>query len=611
MELVARHAAEPPPVGLELVFTRRRGGRAARGQGASTSRQLRSPYGFVLDHATPIGEVIVAAPHLQAARGDFNGTEAHAGINPEDGAQRDRGRGGRDRRDEARPARRGDDRERRRDRGRHRLQRRRRPLPRSRPRRAASTGERAAEPAGEMVDACTWAAGEHGCDVDLEVSEMFRGYRMADDSPPGGDRRGGPRARAATSRQPGRHRRRQRRQRAAGPGLRRGAARQRNRRRTTRPRRGSPAAADGDARGLRGDPREVGGPDGQVLKLRRGTVVSDRPADGSVDGRSAAAWADEGMVGEVRERRRGDRQHRGARPRARLGRLRHRPRQPDPRPGGRRRCRRARDEAQLHLAPAPGRAGRGADDERGWWRHPTRRSPVLVLLLHGQLAPAAWAAAGAAHGELRGSATSRRRAARCRGRSRATWPSSASRGLLCGHVTAGPCLRRRARGDQRRRRRCTPPRTSSGWDAAIAGAGPGILGSATRYGHGGMAALDTAHAALALGLPTVVAPRMSAADARSRHRGRQPSHARQCSLLLAPVPVPAPDGVAESAARRWSARSGKAGWTPRHRERARRTSTATRRAGCRREPWAAASPRTPLSSPPRSRPDDRARRAGE
>ena len=29
-----------------------------------------------------------------------------------------------------------------------------------------------------MVDACTWAAGEHECDVDVEVTEMFRGYRL-------------------------------------------------------------------------------------------------------------------------------------------------------------------------------------------------------------------------------------------------------------------------------------------------------------------------------------------------------------------------------------------------------------------------------------------------
>ncbi len=34
-----------------------------------------------------------------------------------------------------------------------------------------------------MVDACTWAAGEHGCDVDARVTEMFRGYRVDPKSP--------------------------------------------------------------------------------------------------------------------------------------------------------------------------------------------------------------------------------------------------------------------------------------------------------------------------------------------------------------------------------------------------------------------------------------------
>jgi tripeptide aminopeptidase len=34
-----------------------------------------------------------------------------------------------------------------------------------------------------MVDACTWAAGERGCDVDIEVTEMFHGYRLPSSSP--------------------------------------------------------------------------------------------------------------------------------------------------------------------------------------------------------------------------------------------------------------------------------------------------------------------------------------------------------------------------------------------------------------------------------------------
>jgi tripeptide aminopeptidase len=42
---------------------------------------------------------------------------------------------------------------------------------------------RASETIGAMVDACTWAASEHGCDVDVEVTEMFRGYRLQPSAP--------------------------------------------------------------------------------------------------------------------------------------------------------------------------------------------------------------------------------------------------------------------------------------------------------------------------------------------------------------------------------------------------------------------------------------------
>ena len=63
-------------------------------------------------------------------------------------------------------------------------------------------------------------------------------------------------------------------------------------------------------------------------------------------------------------------------------------------------------------------------------RNGCRRVPVLVLPLHGHLAPAAWAAAQAAPGAQR-RATCRRRAARCRARSAATSRELRERGLLC------------------------------------------------------------------------------------------------------------------------------------------------------------------------------------
>ena len=85
MELAARHAAEPAVAGLELVFTPAEED-GLRGAKEVDVEGLRAPFGFVLDHATPIGEVIVAAPTHKHVTATFAGTEAHAGIRPEDGS---------------------------------------------------------------------------------------------------------------------------------------------------------------------------------------------------------------------------------------------------------------------------------------------------------------------------------------------------------------------------------------------------------------------------------------------------------------------------------------------------------------------------------------------
>jgi tripeptide aminopeptidase len=42
---------------------------------------------------------------------------------------------------------------------------------------------RAAEVAGELSDACAWGASEHGCDADVRIEELFRGYRIPASSP--------------------------------------------------------------------------------------------------------------------------------------------------------------------------------------------------------------------------------------------------------------------------------------------------------------------------------------------------------------------------------------------------------------------------------------------
>jgi tripeptide aminopeptidase len=82
---VARRAvAEPPPVAIELLFTVSEE-YALAGAKAFDVERLRSAFGYVFDHATPIGEVIVASPTYHRITADFRGVAVHAGIEPEKG----------------------------------------------------------------------------------------------------------------------------------------------------------------------------------------------------------------------------------------------------------------------------------------------------------------------------------------------------------------------------------------------------------------------------------------------------------------------------------------------------------------------------------------------
>lgn len=166
--------------------------------------------------------------------------------------------------------------------------------------------------------------------------------------------------------------------------------------------------------------------------------------------------------------------------------------------------------------------------------------PVAVLALHGQLAAVAWAFAQALPGGRLGYVQS----------GGGALPGGHSRvvralrrcDLLAGHLTAGAAfggegeavstagaLHHGLRG--------------LGWDAALCGPGPGIVGSSSPLGHGGMAALDSAHTALALGAPTLLVARMSSGDPRERHRGVSHHTLTVLDLLLAPVTVALPAGM--------------------------------------------------------------------
>lgn len=170
--------------------------------------------------------------------------------------------------------------------------------------------------------------------------------------------------------------------------------------------------------------------------------------------------------------------------------------------------------------------------------------PVAVFGLHGQLAPIAWAA-GQAAPTLRLGYVQTPGGALPGGHSRVV-RDLVARGLLAGHLTAGPCY-----GGPDGEAITTIGAIDHGlgvlgWDAVVCGPGPGILGSGSRLGHGGMVALDTAHAALALGCEVVLCARMSSGDPRERHQGLSHHTRTVLDLLLAPVTCVVPKGAEET-----------------------------------------------------------------
>ena len=84
LELARRVAIEGSPVGVELLFTVGEE-TALAGAKAFDSSVLHAELGYVFDHATPIGEIVVASPTYVRFEAEFVGRAAHAGIRPQDG----------------------------------------------------------------------------------------------------------------------------------------------------------------------------------------------------------------------------------------------------------------------------------------------------------------------------------------------------------------------------------------------------------------------------------------------------------------------------------------------------------------------------------------------
>jgi hypothetical protein len=168
------------------------------------------------------------------------------------------------------------------------------------------------------------------------------------------------------------------------------------------------------------------------------------------------------------------------------------------------------------------------------------RLPVAVLALHGQLAPVVWAFAQAGPGVRLGYVQTEG-GALPGGHSR-TVRALRERGLLAGHITAGAAFG--GEGEAITTAGALHHGLEGlGWDAAVCGPGPGIVGSSSPLGHGGLSALDSAHAALALGCTVLLVARMSSGDPRTRHRGISHHTLTVLDLLLAPVTVALPAGM--------------------------------------------------------------------
>ncbi|HEX2414022.1 MAG TPA: M20/M25/M40 family metallo-hydrolase [Thermoleophilaceae bacterium] len=176
-----RLVRERAPVGVELLFTTSEE-RALRGAKAFDRSRLEAAFGYVFDHASPVGEIVIASPTYYRLAAAFRGQAAHAGIRPELGANAIAAAAA------AVASMR---------------------LGRLDAETTANVGHieggtaanvvaercqvelearslddgRAGEVIAEMVDACTQAASDGHCDVETSVERLFQGYRLTRTAP--------------------------------------------------------------------------------------------------------------------------------------------------------------------------------------------------------------------------------------------------------------------------------------------------------------------------------------------------------------------------------------------------------------------------------------------
>jgi hypothetical protein len=84
---------------------------------------------------------------------------------------------------------------------------------------------------------------------------------------------------------------------------------------------------------------------------------------------------------------------------------------------------------------------------------------------------------------------------------------------------------------------------AAGIEIAVCAIGPGIVGTSSFLGHGGLAAAEAANAASVLGGRPILAPRVSLADERERHQGLSHHTRAVAELALGELTVAWPEGL--------------------------------------------------------------------
>ncbi len=176
---IVRHGK--PAAGVEILFTTGEE-QALEGAKAFDMSRLGADFGYVFDHASPIGEIVLASPTYYSLVAHFKGKAAHAGIRPEAGHNAIAAAA----------------------RAIAAMQ-----IGRIDPETTANVGRieggtaanvvaercfveletrslddtRAGEVVSEMVDALAAAATDSECDVETSVERMFQGYRLPRTTP--------------------------------------------------------------------------------------------------------------------------------------------------------------------------------------------------------------------------------------------------------------------------------------------------------------------------------------------------------------------------------------------------------------------------------------------